>query len=368
MGHDTIRLTGLSLSGRHGVLESEKQDAQPFVVDVEMHLDLQEAGRSDSLADTVSYAEAAEIIEPIVTVQSHDLIESLAETIARSLLTHYRRIHSLAVTVHKPQAPMAQTFDDVAVTVRRSRSDVSASPGLAGPRPEVTDYYEAELVDDQAGAPTSGPSPAEGATITTPTAHLGYYDRISLAELGHDDSPGPHLRDPEQAAAFPVRCVLALGSNLGDSQATVASAVHTLQACEEVEVINVSPLARTKPVGGPQHQRDYLNQVVEIETRLAPHDLLDLAQRIEADHNRVRQERWGPRTLDVDIVTYASATIDSPRLQVPHPSAADRAFVLLPWSWMDPMALLNGHSVRELATQATDFDEVARLNPDDVEE
>src|SRR5699024_1248369 len=170
-----------------------------------------------------------------------------------------------------------------------------------------------------------------------------------------------HLRDPELPAAFPVRCVLALGSNLGDSQATVVSAVRALESAEDVVVVNSSPVARTKPVGGPENQRDYLNQVIEIETRLSPHELLDAAQRIEADHNRVREQRWGPRTLDMDIVTYAGATIDSPRLQVPHPSAAERAFVLLPWSWMDPLAVLNGTPVRDLATQAADYREVTRI-------
>lgn len=311
MGHDTIRLSGLRLSGRHGVLDFEKQEAQPFLVDAELQVDLREAGRSDSLHDTVSYAEAADIIERIVTTDTFELIEALAETISAALLRHDRRIRAVSVTVHKPHAPLTQGFDDVAVSVHRSRAHTQQAPAVSGAE------------DDEASVP---------------------------------------LRDPEQAAAFPVRCVLALGSNLGDSQTTVASAIQALEAAEGVVVISASPLARTKPVGGPANQRDYLNQVIEIETQLSPHQLLDVAQRIESEHNRAREERWGPRTLDVDIVTYAGATIDSPRLQVPHPSAAERAFVLLPWSWMDPLAILNGRGVLELAEQAADFDEVTRLS------
>lgn len=368
MGHDSIRLTGLTLSGRHGVLPFEKEDPQPFVVDVELEMDLSGPGRSDLLSDTVSYAEVADIIEGVVTGTSYDLIEALAETTARKLLLHDQRIEAVAVTVHKPQAPLTQAFDDVSVTVRRGRERFRRTPAIDGPRRQVTGFYEGELIDEAAASGATSESGETAATVTTPTAALGYYDRVGLTELGEDDAErvAVHLRDPDLPAAFPVRCVLALGSNLGDSKATLTAAVQALEQTNEVTVINVSPLARTKPVGGPANQRDYLNQVIEIETQLSPHELLDLAQHTEAEHNRVRDERWGPRTLDVDIVTYASATIDSPRLQVPHPSAAERAFVLLPWSWMDPTAVLNGDSVPKLAQQAADYEEVNRLGDADA--
>ena len=368
MGHDTIRLTGLKLSGRHGVFAFEKENPQPFVVDVELDMDLSGPGRSDSLTDTVSYAEVADLIEGVFTGTSYDLIEALAETTARKLLLHDRRIEAVEVTVHKPQAPLTQAFDDVSVTVRRSRDHARRTPGIGGPRRQVTGFYEGELVDESAAAGAASAESGEtAATVTTPTAALGYYDRVGLTELGTEDPDqvAAHLRDPDLPAAFPVRCVLALGSNLGDSRATLKAAVDALEQTQDVTVTNVSPLAKTKPVGGPANQRDYLNQVIEIETRLSPHDLLDLAQRTEAEHNRVRDERWGPRTLDVDIVTYAAATIDSPRLQVPHPSASERAFVLLPWSWMDPTAVLNGDSVPNLAQQAADYGEVTRLSDSD---
>jgi 2-amino-4-hydroxy-6-hydroxymethyldihydropteridine diphosphokinase/dihydroneopterin aldolase len=365
MGYDVIRLNGLQLSAIIGVLEREQVTEQPLVIDAELRLDLSAAGRSDDLQDTVSYAAVADLIEGIVSTERFALIEALAETLTAAIIRSDKRIEAAAVTVHKPRAPLPQTFDDVSVTVHRTRSEVPDSPALDRPRPAVSGVYEGELVDDQGGSASTAESPLtaeEGVTVTTPTARLGHYDRTSLAELGHEDaSVTDHFRDPDLPAAFPVRSVLALGSNLGDSWATLASAVQALEGAEDVVVVKVSPLARTKPVGGPDHQRDFLNQVVEIETRLSPHGLLDLAQRVEAEHNRVREERHGPRTLDVDIVTFASATIDSPRLQVPHPSAAERAFVLLPWSWMDPVALLSGRPVRELAQEAEDFDDVVRL-------
>ncbi|TLP98481.1 2-amino-4-hydroxy-6-hydroxymethyldihydropteridine diphosphokinase [Nesterenkonia salmonea] len=362
MGYDVIRLNGLQLSALIGVLDQEKTAAQPLVIDAELRLDLTSAGQSDDLDDTVSYAAVADLIEDIVTDRRFALIEALAETLTTAIIRSDARIEAAAVTVHKPQAPLTQAFDDVSVTIHRTRSETSESPALESPRQTVSGIYEGELVEDQTSSVDSPLTDDEGVTLTTPTAHLGHYDRTSLAELGHDDaSVTDHYRDPDLPAAFPVRSVLALGSNLGDSWATLASAVRALEEAEDVVVVKVSPTARTKPVGGPAHQRDFLNRVVEIETRLSPHGLLDLAQRIEADHNRVREQRHGPRTLDVDIVTFASATIDSSRLQVPHPSAAGRAFVLLPWSWMDPVALLSGRPVRELAQEAEDYDDVVRL-------
>ncbi|WP_022873362.1 2-amino-4-hydroxy-6-hydroxymethyldihydropteridine diphosphokinase [Nesterenkonia alba] len=367
MGSDVIRLTGLTASGYHGVLGIEKQTAQRFVVDVDLTTDVRQAASTDDITNTVSYAEIAALAEQIITGESVQLIETLAERIATRILREHPQVQDTTVTVHKPEAPLPQAFTDVAVTIRRTREDLTEEPQrLAAPNPALSHVYEAELIDDDVvSAPTAGSaSSPPGVTRTTPTAQLGPYGRMSLADFhaAEAETSRDHLRDPDLPAAFPVTSVLALGSNLGDSRATLASAVQALREHPEVEVVKTSPLARTKPYGGPPNQRDFLNQVVEISTKLSPHALLDLAQRIEADHNRVRNEHWGPRTLDVDIVTYAGAVIDSPRLQVPHPSAAERAFVLLPWSWMDPVALLEGRPVRELAREASDYDDVCRLD------
>lgn len=389
MGHDTIRLTGLQLEGYHGVFAEEKQNSQPFVVDAELALDLNAAYRSDDLDQTVSYAEVADLIEALVTRESFDLIETLAEVIVRAILLKHPLVQSAAVTVHKPHAPLTQGFSDVSVTIRRNRDHVtrpadgagtdfsgaefstagagdSAGEGsepaqLTGPRPELMGYYQGELVEDPTPTASSATVAEDiGVSVHTGTMSLGAAQ--ARAQLPGWSGAGARFRDPDLNASFPVRCVLALGSNLGDSSATLVSAIRELQDTDGVEVVKISPVARTRPVGGPDGQPDYLNQVIEVETQLSPHALLDVAQQVENDHNRVREERWGPRSLDVDIVTYAGATIDSPRLQVPHPSAAERAFVLMPWSWMDPVAILHGQPVRELAAQAQDADDVHQVS------
>ncbi|GAA1347619.1 hypothetical protein GCM10009636_01280 [Arthrobacter koreensis] len=152
-----------------------------------------------------------------------------------------------------------------------------------------------------------------------------------------------------------VRTVLALGSNLGESRSTLADAVAALADHPGMKLVAVSPVARTAPVGGPAGQPDYLNLVAEFETTLDAHALLDHCHDIENRHHRTREVRWGPRTLDVDIITYGSSRINDEVLTVPHPRAAERAFVLQPWAWMDPDARLEGVPVADLAARAADL-------------
>lgn len=125
-----------------------------------------------------------------------------------------------------------------------------------------------------------------------------------------------------------TRAYLALGSNLGDRGAHLQRAVDGLRAAG-VRVVAVSRVYETDPVGGPA-QGPYLNAVVAIETDLDAHALLALAQRLERDAQRVRTERFGPRTLDVDVLLYGDAVIDDADLVVPHPRMWERGFVLAP--------------------------------------
>lgn len=157
-----------------------------------------------------------------------------------------------------------------------------------------------------------------------------------------------------------VSCILALGSNLGERAGTLQGAVAELAATAGIELVRVSDTAVTKPVGGPEGQPDFLNLVLRIETTLEPLALLDACQRIEAAHHRTREVRWGPRTLDIDVITYGEETSQDPVLTLPHPRAAMRGFVLLPWSWMEPDALLSGKPVAALAAAAPDTPDIKR--------
>lgn len=119
---DEIVLTGLTVFGRHGVFEHERENGQEFVIDLRLHLDLADAAASDDVADTVHYGELAERVAAVVSGEPVDLIETLAQRIADVALDDLR-VQRAEVTVHKPHAPIALTFADVAVTIRRTRED-----------------------------------------------------------------------------------------------------------------------------------------------------------------------------------------------------------------------------------------------------
>lgn len=127
---------------------------------------------------------------------------------------------------------------------------------------------------------------------------------------------------------------IGLGANLGDRLATLESAVAALARTPGITVTAVSPVYETEPVGPPQPA--YCNAAVRLETTLAPEALMDALLAIEAAHGRIRRERWGPRTLDLDVLvlcdpeTFETITIDTPHLRAPHPHLLDRAFALGP--------------------------------------
>ncbi|NHU85626.1 dihydroneopterin aldolase [Kocuria sp. JC486] len=122
MTNDRIALTGIKGFGHHGVLEEEKRNGQPFVVDAVLHLDLAPAARTDELTETVHYGEIAELIHAEIESKPVDLIETLADRTARLILERYPAIQLVELTVNKPQAPITVPFGNVAVTVTRERT------------------------------------------------------------------------------------------------------------------------------------------------------------------------------------------------------------------------------------------------------
>jgi len=142
------------------------------------------------------------------------------------------------------------------------------------------------------------------------------------------------VRGQAGEGAEPPLAWIALGSNLGDSHDTLRKALAELGALGEV--VARSSLYRTAPVGGPPGQGDYLNAVVALRTELPTRGLLQALLRIEERLGRVRSERWGPRTLDLDLPAHGDANVDDPVMTVPHPRLHHRPFVLVPLREIDP--------------------------------
>lgn len=261
---DLIQVRGVTATGHHGVHAHERRDGQPFVVDLDLAVDLRRAAVTDDLAETVSYAEVAAAAVRVVQGPPLDLIEALAGRIAATVLAAHPPVQAVTVTVHKPQAPVGVPFDDVAVRLHRERD---------------------------------------------------------------------------------VPAVVGLGANLGRPAAAVRRAARALERAPGVHRVSLSPLVDSDPVGGPE-QPAFVNAVALVRTRLPAPELLMLLHAIEQDAGRTREVRWGPRTLDLDLVQYGTPETpqevrsDGPGLQLPHPRAHERPFVLLPWHRLDPEARL----------------------------
>nr|WP_321275191.1 2-amino-4-hydroxy-6-hydroxymethyldihydropteridine diphosphokinase [uncultured Vibrio sp.] len=149
-----------------------------------------------------------------------------------------------------------------------------------------------------------------------------------------------------------ITAYIAVGSNLADPVSQAKQAIEALKTLPESKFVKSSQLYSSTPMG-PQNQPDYINAVVAIETNLTPLQLLDRTQAIEQEQGRVRKdERWGPRTLDLDIVLYGNEVINSERLTIPHYGMKEREFVLYPLAEIAPsLQLPDGTEVSSLLNQ-----------------
>ena len=325
-----IALKGLGALANHGVYDFERDRNQRFSADIVMWVET--AGTADDIAATVSYADIADEAMAVLTGTAVDLIETLAETIASRVMSH-EGVVGTEVTVHKPDAPIDHPFADVSVTVRAGQTDaMPLSLSLKG-------IYEAE----------------DGSVLTGEIEAYGHAQAPSPAEQEQSGAL-PTRRDVQAAHAAPAhdatrpehlcsrRVVLAIGGNLGDVPVTLMHTVEALSYMEGFQIEDVSPIMRTKPVLAPGQapQPDYWNAVVVGSAIATPDELFAQTSRIERELGRERHERWGARTVDIDIIQIEGLASSDPVLTLPHPRAKERAFVLAPWLLCDPDAVLEG--------------------------
>ncbi len=321
---DVITLTGLSAVGQHGVFEFERNGSQVFTADIELAVDTRTAAAHDDVAYTVDYSQISDGAIQILTGPPVFLIETLAQRLADMALSH-SLVRRVKVTVHKPMAPLGHVVQDVAVTIERDRNTVipTARETLSEPA--------------QVAHKVSPPQPSEPV----------------LASF----EPADVAADP--AVVQEQTVVLSLGSNLGDSHQILSNAVAALMEVWGFEIDDVSPLVVTKAVllPGQDPQPNYVNAVVIGRTVLDPLELLEATSSIERQLGRDRSERWGARTIDIDLIDVGGQQLNHRDLQLPHPRAHERAFVLYPWHLIDKRARLNpGGLVAELLLTAPDQD------------
>lgn len=159
------------------------------------------------------------------------------------------------------------------------------------------------------------------------------------------ESPNPNIVDADSLTGemHPIRrAVISIGSNLGERRTNLQGALDSLSDTPEVWVTSVSPVYETEPVDSPEDAKDFLNAIVLLDTTLSARTLLERALAIESAYGRERGERNAPRTLDVDLIVVGDRRADEEDLTLPHPRAAERAFVLVPWSDLEPDAEIPG--------------------------
>lgn len=161
-----------------------------------------------------------------------------------------------------------------------------------------------------------------------------------------------------------VRCFIGLGSNLGQPRQQLVRALSELASLKSSKLISKSTLYISKPLG-PQDQPDYINAVAELETSLSALTLLSNMQAIETEHQRVRTEHWGPRTLDLDLLLYGQEKISVEQLKVPHPEMAGRNFVLYPLSEIAPDLIIPGLGRLKNLLAKLDDSNLQKLDPDE---
>ena len=267
---DRINIKNLEVFARHGVFPEERALGQKFIISAALYAQLNVPGKSDRLDESIDYGEVCKIIKAYTEENTFNLIEALAEGLARRLLTGAPLLRKVWIEVKKPWAAVGAQLETVSVEVERGWHTV----------------------------------------------------------------------------------FVAMGSNMGDKKAYLDNAVDVISAAEGCRLIRVSEYIWTEPYGYTE-QDVFLNGCLEMETLLTPGELLEFLHAIEDRNGRVRDIRWGPRTLDLDIIFYDDIVISDAALRIPHAGAHEREFVLAPLSEIAPYKLhpVFGKTVLELLNE-----------------
>ena len=250
---DEIRIEMLEVYAYHGVFPEEKRKGQSFMINAVLYTDTRKAAQTDCLEQSTDYGDVCRFMVEWMKNNTYDLIETVAEKLAKEVLLKYDLILGIDLEICKPEAPIKQPFGNVSVKISRQW-------------------------------------------------HKAY---------------------------------LSVGSNMGDKEQYIQGAIEALKEHSLILVRRISDLIVTAPYGGVE-QEDFLNGAIEIETLLSPSELLGVLHEIEKAAGRVRELRWGPRTLDLDIIFFDKLVYEDDALVIPHQDVENRSFVLKPMSMLAP--------------------------------
>jgi dihydroneopterin aldolase/2-amino-4-hydroxy-6-hydroxymethyldihydropteridine diphosphokinase len=271
---DKILITGVAVWGKHGVFSFEREQPQPFTLDMEIWADISKSCISDNLSDTINYADIYNIIKNVVETQSFMLIERLSYVIIEKVFSYDMRIQKIRIRTVKNKAPLEGQVDGVGVEIEKSRDPAWSQ-----------DTYGKVSIEKSETA------------VNTKTEANGEY-----------------------------KAVLSLGSNIGDRKQNIQKALEIL-ANSNCTILNKSKLYETTPVGYINQEKFY-NAAILVKTLLNPFELLTKIREIENTLGRKKTIKWGPRTIDIDIIAYEGCIINTEKLTLPHKEYTQRTFVL----------------------------------------
>lgn len=274
---DKIYIKDLEVYGFHGVNQQEKDMGQRFLISLELFLSLAEAGESDDLNKTVSYAQVCVDIEEEFKKEKYDLIEKAAEKLAEFVLLNYKLVDRVKIKIKKPWAPIGKPLDYAAVEIDRAW-------------------------------------------------HTAY---------------------------------IAIGSNMGDKNKNLNSAIELINASIINKVTKISNFYETKPVGYVE-QDEFLNGALEIKTLLSPRKLMQFLLEKEQELKRERIIKWGPRSIDLDILLYDNLITSIEEIIIPHPRMHERLFALKPLADIAPYIMhpILNRRIIELANTLSENEEL----------
>ena len=304
-----ISLKGMEFFTHLGVKSEEKEQGQKIIIDLELSCYYLPGIGSDNLEQTVNYSEVYNFVKEKAEAARNDLIEYLAEEIADGVLHRFPLVATLSLTIKKPFAPIQGTFDYMAFTLTRNRDDDNPERKGAARFSEAKEDFrcsETQRAD-------------------------------SLARNGAEQ--------PLPSVNLPHEVYISLGSNVGNRVENLTYALHRLESTPGIRLINVSSLYETLPWGETE-QRNFLNAVAVLRTSLEPLAFLDICQAIENERGRKREIKWGPRSLDLDLIFYDDLEIESERLNLPHPLYRERDFVLVPLAEVKGSKTTDGENVK----------------------
>lgn len=409
---DSVYVRGLEVRACCGLDAWGRRTTQPVRITARASLDISAAGKRDNLPDSLNYGTLTRTLERVSTARAFDSVVDLAEALAAActgechaphiaLEVHAQRalLHAKSVGAHlaRPGDAHELVIDALRVSCiigihpweREARQDVVITLGLWG----VGAASEYRRVVRDVCAYTEASEFLTVESLATGIAHVALAHatqaRVRVEKpsaLMFAECPGVEIvrqREGEggeagkagvpaspTSPASPTRAALALGANIGDRARSIASAIAALDAHDAIRVTDTSFLYETAPMYYHDQPR-FLNAACTIETTLAPHDLLRTTQHIEKQLGRCKDgvPRNGPRAVDVDILLYGGAAVDTPDLVIPHPRIAERAFVLLPladvWTDEHPLLLRTPQELLATLTHRADYapDELTRVTP-----